>query len=283
MSSSTKHILVTGGNKGIGKAICERLLDKYPDTHVILGSRDVQRGEEACRDICASLNAVSDRLSMVKIDTSSDASVGEAVEEITNKFQDSGSALYGIVNNAGIGFGYTYEQTLQTNYFGPRRVTDAFRKLLQKTGSRVVNIGSASGPMFVNGLQDSNDLKHKLSSPLSGIPGGLTELDDIARGYFGQKGGGDAYGLSKALLNAYVAIYARENTNLVVNSCSPGYIATDITKGMGATNPPSKGAECPVTLMMEGGVGSGWYYGSDAVRSPLNVYRGPGDPPYEGE
>ena len=28
---------------------------------------------------------------------------------------------------------------------------------------------------------------------------------------------------------------------------------------------------------------SGWYYGSDAVRSPLDVYRGPGDPPYESD
>ena len=26
--------------------------------------------------------------------------------------------------------------------------------------------------------------------------------------------------------------------------------------------------------------GSAWYYGSDAVRSPLNIYRGPGEPAY---
>jgi hypothetical protein len=26
---------------------------------------------------------------------------------------------------------------------------------------------------------------------------------------------------------------------------------------------------------------TGRYYGSDAIRSPLDVYRGPGDPPYE--
>ena len=28
--------------------------------------------------------------------------------------------------------------------------------------------------------------------------------------------------------------------------------------------------------------GNGWYYGSDALRSPIDRYRAPGDPPYEG-
>jgi hypothetical protein len=30
-------------------------------------------------------------------------------------------------------------------------------------------------------------------------------------------------------------------------------------------------------------VPTGRYYGSDCLRSPIHVYRGPGDPPYEGE
>jgi hypothetical protein len=30
-------------------------------------------------------------------------------------------------------------------------------------------------------------------------------------------------------------------------------------------------------------VNQGRYYGSDAVRSPIDVYRGPGDPPYVGD
>jgi carbonyl reductase 1 len=30
-------------------------------------------------------------------------------------------------------------------------------------------------------------------------------------------------------------------------------------------------------------VNKGRYYGSDAVRSPIDVYRGPGDPPYVGD
>lgn len=55
--------------------------------------------------------------------------------------------------------------------------------------------------------------------------------------------------------------------------------------GLGATNPPEKGAFAPVELLMSDEIAklpTGRYYGSDAVRSPLFCYRGPGEPPYEG-
>ena len=35
-----------------------------------------------------------------------------------------------------------------------------------------------------------------------------------------------AYGLSKALLNSYTILAAREHPSLKINSCSPGMIAT---------------------------------------------------------
>ena len=50
-----KKILVTGGNKGIGLAIVKRLLKEFPDTYLLLGSRDVQRGEAAVKQLVADL------------------------------------------------------------------------------------------------------------------------------------------------------------------------------------------------------------------------------------
>jgi hypothetical protein len=35
-------------------------------------------------------------------------------------------------------------------------------------------------------------------------------------------------------------------------------------------------------LLFAEDVGSGWYYGSDAVRSPLHYMRNPGEPAYDG-
>jgi hypothetical protein len=41
--------------------------------------------------------------------------------------------------------------------------------------------------------------------------------------------------------------------------------------------------QVPVQLMMDDISATGWYYGSDGVRSPLDRYREPFvDPPYEG-
>jgi carbonyl reductase 1 len=171
----------------------------------------------------------------------------------------------------------TMEEVLNTNYFGPRRVNDTFGKLLKSSGGRIVNIASASGPNFVSKMSDREPMKEKLTKPWT-ITGGITELDSFAPNMKG-----DSYGASKALVNAYTGLHAKTDKNLIINSCSPGWIATDMTQGMGASNPPSKGAVVPCWLMMDEEVGkqpTGRYYGSDCVRSPLHFYRGPGEKPY---
>jgi carbonyl reductase 1 len=143
-----------------------------------------------------------------------------------------------------------------------------------------VNIASASGPNFVSRCSIP-DLRDKLSHPRKF--GTIENLDATARSCDGIS---DGYGFSKALLNAYTVLHANDEQELIINSCTPGFIATDMTEGFGATNSPEKGAVTPIKLLMDASfetIPTGRYYGSDCVRSPLNVYRGPGDPPYEGE
>ena len=46
---------------------------------------------------------------------------------------------------------------------------------------------------------------------------------------------------------------------------------------------PDEGTVSTMHLLFADGLeGSGRYYGSDAKRSPLDRYRSPGSPPYEG-
>ena len=100
---------------------------------------------------------------------------------------------------------------------------------------------------------------------------------------------GVAYGLSKAAVNCWTMQLAKAHPNLKINSCSPGYILTDLTAGMGAsTRPEDSNCHVAPLHLLFGDVdhpeqNKGRYYGSDAVRSPITHYRGPGDPPYEGD
>jgi NAD(P)-dependent dehydrogenase (short-subunit alcohol dehydrogenase family) len=272
-----KTVLVTGANKGIGKAICQALLEQHPDVNVLLGCRDAGRGNQTVQDLKSELGAerCEGRLNVVEIDTTSDESVNQAAKLVAEKYGSEGS-LYGIINNAGIGWGYSLYDTVNTNYFGPRRVNDAFNQLLQRPGGRIVNMASATGPLFVAELTDHN-LANQFKEPLT-FAGGVGELDQLAKTFKTE----NAYGFSKALLNAYTVLHARSEPDLIINSCSPGLISTDLTKGQG--NPPSKGAAPAVWLLMSEDltkVPTGRYYGSDCVRSPLHVYRNPGDPAYE--
>merc|ERR1719500_164789 len=100
------------------------------------------------------------------------------------------------------------------------------------------------------------------------------------------------YGLAKAAVNCYSLELARRLPKITVSSCTPGYIATDLTKNFlgGKTakeagmKTPAEGARCPVYLMTEKlSWPSGWFFGSDCVRSPLHKYRSPGAPAYAGE
>lgn len=64
-------------------------------------------------------------------------------------------------------------------------------------------------------------------------------------------GGRQPYGFSKACLIAYTMILAREYPELKINAMTPGYILTDITKGMGATKPPEEGTKAAIHCSSE--------------------------------
>jgi NAD(P)-dependent dehydrogenase (short-subunit alcohol dehydrogenase family) len=185
---------------------------------------------------------------------------------------------------------------LNVNARGPRRVCEAFIPMLARDG-RVVNVASASGPNFV--ARCSPERQKTLTSPdvtwadIEKIMQECLSIDE-AGGDFEEAGFGDgnAYGLSKACVNAYTIELARTHPELKINSCTPGFIETDMTRriaeGRGSSpeelgmKKPSEGTRASMHLLF-GDVGTGWYFGSDAQRSPLDRYRSPGDPPYTGD
>ena len=290
-----KRILVTGANKGIGLATVENLLQNHPDSFLILGSRDEKRGDEALWLLTSKEAKWSDRLMMLAIDVSSDESVTLVTETIASSFQTEAKPLYGIINNAGIGSSSIgLEPTLQVNTWGIQRVCEAFIPLLEASG-RIVNVTSAAGPNFVEAADDMT--RNMLTDPK--VPWDAIEeymkrcISESKDSASTTSGLGNAYGLSKACANALTLILARENPGLTINACTPGFIETDMTRpfaeSQGKTasemgmKTPEQGSSASTFLMMGEVSGSGKYFGSDCLRSPLDRYRSPGDPPYDSD
>jgi NAD(P)-dependent dehydrogenase (short-subunit alcohol dehydrogenase family) len=177
---------------------------------------------------------------------------------------------------------------LNVHTYGPRRVCQAFLPLVDESQGRVVNISSASGPNFV--AECSEERQHLLTKPDVTWDEVEELIEEIVEG---NEGGVSAYGFSKACLNAYTIELARENPDLTINACTPGFIETDLTRPWAESRgvapeemgmkPPQEATKAPLHLLFGEPGGSGWYFGSDAERSPLDRYRSPGDPPYRGD
>ena len=290
-----KRILITGANKGIGLATVAKLLGSYDETFLLMGSRDSKKGQQALNSLLDIQPEWKDRLDLIQIDVEQDLSINSAAEEVATKFGRTPSPLYAIVNNAGIGNSMLgLNKVLQVNTFGPKRVCDAFLPLLNPSIGRVVNVTSASGPLYLAG--SSNETKKLLTNPevswteIEKFMSECLKLESERTTDWG--GDSSAYGISKACTNAYSIYLAKKNPNLTINACTPGFIETDLTRPMAESNgktpaemgmkSPEEGVSASVFLLMGNPSGSGHYYVSDCVRSPLDKYRSPRDPPYTG-
>lgn len=115
-------------------------------------------------------------------------------------------------------------------------------------------------------------------------PGSWEEIEALVRKHRGGPADSSgSYGLSKAALTLYTMLLARDHPDLICSIASPGFIATKMTAGFGATKAPEEGTKALLHLLFDAGKeASGCYYGSDAVRSPLHYMRNPGEPAYDG-
>jgi NAD(P)-dependent dehydrogenase (short-subunit alcohol dehydrogenase family) len=284
--ASKPKVLVTGGNSGIGYALCKQLAIEN-NVHVFLGSRSEEKGEIAVKSIVES--APDAEVTLVVIDVSSDESVKAAALSLAEE-----KPFHAIVNNAGAGLahGVSCDGIMNVNLYGAKRVTEAFLPLINPDGGRLVGTSSGLASGYASGKFNGG--------PIGRLPleqrGPLTSFDctwdqlqtimtserELGYGEEGQAAGMAAYGLSKAALTAYHMILARENPNLLVSTISPGFINTNMTSGFGASLQPEESTiSLRKCILQDLGDCKGWYYGSDGLRSPLDRTRNPGEPEYQ--
>lgn len=291
-----RRVLITGANKGIGLASVSAILGEGDDTHVLLGSRNLKRGQQARASLIEAHPDWAERLEVVEIDVSNDESVTKAATDVRARFEAE-APLYALVNNAGVGFGSgSLDAVLEVNARGIRRVCEAFLPLLDSEKGRIVNVTSAAGPNFVAKCSDEKrrfflDTEIEWSN-LDAFMNDCIATDGADNFAAKGLGTGEAYGLSKACANSYTLLAARENPGIRINACTPGFIETDLTRPYAETKgvtpsemgmkSPADGTRSTIHLLFGEPEGSGHYYGSDAIRSPMHRYRSPGDPPYTG-
>jgi carbonyl reductase 1 len=263
LSSEMRIGVVTGANKGIGKAIATNLACSGKFSHVILGCRDVARGQAAAEEI----SKLSNHACIV---SSHQLIIGDERTHVSfrQSVQDAFGKVDVLINNAGMAFKGAdptpFEEqckpTLDVNFRGTVEFTEEMLPLVRKgDDARIVNVASKSG--YLSQLR-SKELQRKFSDP-SLTKEELLELVDqfeadvkngnhIARGW-----GNSNYGLSKLALIAMTKIWAREETGpgpgtgIAVNCCCPGYCDTDMTSHKGPRSPSEGARNAVIPAVME--------------------------------
>lgn len=253
---STKVVVVTGSNKGIGLAIVRALCKQYQGD-VYLTARDVGRGQEAV----ASLASDGLKAMFHQLDINDMNSITTAAAYFKEKY----GGLDVLINNAGIAFKgadttpfpVQAEVTLKTNIFATRDMLTHFLPLI-KVGGRVVNVSSFVGARTLNkctpALQQRFRSEDITEEEVMGI---MQKFVDAAQKGEIEKGGwpDTAYGMSKTGLTTLTMIHARRlskerpNDGILVNACCPGWVRTDMA-GSKAPKSPEEGAITPVYLAL---------------------------------
>ena len=227
--------LVTGANQGIGLQIAKDLAAK--NFTVLVGSRDLARGEEAAKTIEGDARAL-------QLDVTDQASIAAAAKRI----RDELGRLDVLVNNAAISNtrmrpGVSVEEyskstrpsvvsldevraVWETNVFGVLAVYQAMLPLLREApAARIVNVSSGVGS--------------------------LTRNADPAYAY--RSIFGPVYPASKTALNAMTLAMAieLESTGIKVNAACPGFTKTNLNNYAG-TQTVEEGAREPVRLALLG-------------------------------
>jgi len=206
-----KVALVTGGSRGIGRAIAVEL-GKRGATVVL----SYAGNEAAAAETVKTIVDAGGKARAVRFDVADTEACAKAVDEVVKEF----GRLDVLVNNAGVAIDgllmrfkdEDWDKTLDTNLKGAFALMRAVsRPMMKQKGGAIVNLSSVVGEM----------------------------------GNAGQA----AYAASKAGLIGLTKSVARElaSRNIRVNCVTPGFITTDMTAGLNAELKEKMAAAIPLS------------------------------------
>jgi NAD(P)-dependent dehydrogenase (short-subunit alcohol dehydrogenase family) len=213
-----RFAVVTGANRGLGLETCRKLAQL--GFQVLLTARNVEAAEAAAASL-----GLGDRIHPTQLDVADPSSVERLAQELAG-----GPAIDALVNNAGASFsgfdGEVARRTLDINYRGPVRVTDALAPLLA-AHANLVMVSSGMGelahlsPALRARLQAPGLDRAALSAMANEFVESVAQRRHEALGY-----PSNAYGMSKALLNGFTRVLAPTLRGQRVNAVCPGWVKT---------------------------------------------------------
>lgn len=194
-----KYALVTGGSRGLGKAVCLEVASM--GIPVII---NYQSNAAAAEEVKAQIEANGGSAELMQFNVGNEEEVNAALDRWETEHPDDYIAY--LVNNAGIrkdnmmfmmpteDWHAVINVTLNGFYYVTRRLIS--KMIMRKHGGRIVNMASLSG--------------------LKGLPGQTN------------------YSAAKAALIGATKALALETAarNVTVNAVAPGFIETDMTKDL---------------------------------------------------
>jgi len=190
-----RNVLVTGGSRGIGLAIAERLADA--------GFNVIAAARRESDELRAAIGAAKQGNLHFR---PCDLSAIDAIPAFVKSLRDEFGPIYGLVNNAGIGtegllatmHNSDIEALVRLNVLSPVILTKYIVRHMMADGEgRIVNISSIIASTGYNGLS--------------------------------------VYGATKAAATGFTRSLAREvgKVGITVNAIAPGFIDTELTQGLG--------------------------------------------------
>ena len=157
MTMTNKTVVVTGGGRGIGRAIA--LAFAEPGAHVVITSRTASQLEQTAADI----QAKGARATAIPMDITDEENVAQGFGSLHGLVKDVNI----LVNNAGVGGGEIvqgsevarWKRTIDTNLTGMYLVTRQILPLMANEG-RIINLSSVLGRFGVPGYTAYCASKH---------------------------------------------------------------------------------------------------------------------------